>query len=73
MKALESKKMTVGQATLNVYKEIKSLEYEFELDELKELKEFSLEYVDQNGGSEIVKNIFTYVFDNYNDLKNLID
>lgn len=73
MKALESKKMTVGEATLKVYKEIKSLEYKFDLEEQRELKEFALEYVDRNGGSEIVKNIFTYVFDNYDDLKNLID
>lgn len=73
MKALESKKMTVGEAALKVYQEIKSLEYEFDLDEQRELKEFALEYVDRNGGSEIVKNILTYVFDNYDDLKNLID
>ena len=73
MKALESKKMTVGEATLEVYKEMKTLEYEFDLEGLRELKEFALEYVDRNGGSEIVKNIFTYVFDNYDDLKNLID
>lgn len=73
MKALESKKMTVGEATLKVYKEIKSLEYEFDLEEQRELKEFALDYIDRNGGSEIVKNIFTYVFDNYNDLKSLID
>lgn len=73
MKVLESKKMTVGETTLKVYKEIKSLEYEFDLDEQRELKEYALEYIDINGGSEIVKNIFTYVFDNYDDLKNLID
>lgn len=73
MKALESKKMTVGEATLKVYKEIKALEYEFDIEGLNELKGFILDHVEQNGGSEIVKNIFTFVFDNYDDLKNLID
>lgn len=73
MKTFESKEMTVGEATLKVYQEIKSLEYEFDLDELRELKEFALEYINRNGGSEIVENIFTFVLDNYNDLNILID
>lgn len=73
MKTFESKEMTVGEATLKVYQEIKSLEYEFDLDELRELKEFALEYINRNGDSEIVENIFTFVLDNYNDLNILID
>ena len=74
MKTLESRNMTVGEATLKVYKAISTLlGCEFDLDELNELKGFILNHVEQNGGSEIVKNIFTFVFDNYNDLKNLIN
>ncbi len=73
MEVQKSKNMTVGQATLEVYKAIESLGCEFNLEELNELKGFILEHVEQNGGSEIVKNIFEFVFDNYNDLKNLIN
>ena len=73
MKILESRNMTVGEATVKVYKTLESLCYEFNLDEQKELKEYVLEHIDRDGGSEIVKNIFTFVFDNYNDLKNLIN
>lgn len=73
MKTLESKSMTVGEAKVKVYKAIESLGYELDLEELKELKKFILEHINKNGGSEIVENIFTYVLDNYNDLKNLID
>lgn len=68
-----SRNMTVGQATVKVYKAIESLGCEFDLDELNELKGFILNHVEQNGGSEKVKNIFTFVFDNYNELKGLIN
>lgn len=73
MKILESRNMTVGEATVKVYKTLESLGYEFDLEEQKELKEYVLEHIDRDGSSEIVKNIFTFVFDNYNDLKNLIN
>ncbi|MCC3868928.1 hypothetical protein [Terrisporobacter mayombei] len=73
MKILESRNMTVGEATVKVYKTLESLGYEFDLEEQKELKEYVLEHIDRDGGSGIVKNIFTFVFDNYNDLKNLIN
>lgn len=70
MKILESRNMTVGEAKVKVYKTLESLGYEFDLEELKE---YVLEHIGRDGGSEIVKNIFTFVFDNYNDLKNLIN
>ena len=73
MKTLESKNMTVGQATLEVYKAIESLGCEFDIEELNELRKYVLGCIDKDGGSEKVKNIFTFVFDNYNDLKNLIN
>ena len=73
MKTLESRNMTVGEAKVTVYKAIESLGCEFDLDELNELKGFIFDNVEQNGGYEIVKNIFEFVFDNYNDLKNLIN
>ena len=73
MKTLESRNMTVGEAKVKVYKAIESLGCEFDLDELNELKGFILDHVEQNGGSEKFKNIFEFVFDNYNDLKNLIN
>ena len=73
MKTLESKNMTVGEAKVKVYQAIESLGYELDLEELNELKEFILDYAEKNGGSERVKNIFTFVFDNYNELKGLIN
>lgn len=73
MQTLESRSMTVGEATVKVYKTLESLGYEINSEDLKELKELVLGRIDRDGGSEIVKNIFTFVFDNYNDLKNLIN
>ena len=73
MKIFKDKNITVGEATLHIYKTIESLGHEFNSEELNELKEFVLNYMEQNGGSDVVKNIFTFVFDNYNDLKSLID
>ena len=73
MKTLESRNMTVGQATLEVYKAIESLGCEFDIEELEELRKYVLGCIDKDGGSEKVKNIFTFVFDNYNELKGLIN
>lgn len=73
MQISKDKNITVSEATVNVYKTIKQLGYELDVEDLNELKEFVLEYVEQNGGSDVVKNIFTFVLDNYNDLNILID
>ena len=73
MKTLESRNMTVGEAKVKVYKAIESLDCEFDIEELNELRKYVLGCIDKDGGSEKVKSIFTFVFDNYNDLKNLIN
>ncbi len=73
MKISEDRNITPYEVIIKICKELKSLNCEFNIDDLKELKEYALEYTNKNGGSEIVKNIFEVALDNYNNLKDLID
>lgn len=73
MKIQESKGMTIGEATLKIYKTIESIGYESDSEDFNELKKDILGYIETNSGYEKVKNIFKFVFDNYNELKGLIN
>lgn len=73
MDRLESKNMTVGEATLEVYKVIDSIGYEFNSDDFNKLKKEVLGCIESHDNHERVKEIFEFVFDNYNELKGLIN
>ncbi len=73
MDRLESKNMTVDEAIVKIHKTFESIGYEFNSDDFNKLKKDVLGYIESNGDHERVKDIFAFVFDNYNELKGLIN
>lgn len=67
------KNMTVGEATLKVYKVIEAIGYNPGSEDFNKLKKEVLGCIESNSNHERVKNIFEFVFDNYNELKGLIN
>lgn len=73
MDRLEYKNMTVDEAIVKIHKTFESIGYEFNSDDFNKLKKDVLGYIESNGDHERVKDIFEFVFDNYNELKGLIN
>lgn len=70
MKTLEARNMTVDEAIVKIYRNLELIGSDLDLENEKNA---AMEYFDTTNASQETKDIFKYVFDNYNDLKNSID
>ncbi len=62
--------MTINEAIVKIYRNLELIGSNLDLENEKNA---AMEYFDRTNASQETKDIFKYVFDNYNDLKNLIE
>lgn len=62
--------MTINEAIVKIYRNLELIGSNLDLENEKNA---AMEYFNRTNASQETKGIFKYVFDNYNDLKNLIN